>query len=193
VTIKEKQKEIVRKEYISIAKQMILEDSVESVSVRRIAEKAGCSYATIYNYFKDINELFWFTIVEFLKDIIKKTEPYESKDLYCVNDLKELYQLYMNFFFDNPNIFNFFFAFDIGMPPQELLEFVFPPKMQQLAIKIYNSISSDDLSNEDVTIRCNIVTDAIHGKLLFIMGNKEIASKDEVLDSVNKLIDIVII
>lgn len=192
MTIREKQKNLARSEYVRVTKELISEFGVETVSVRKIAEKAGGSYATVYNYFKDINELFWYTIVEFLNDILEKTKVYENKKTYTLQDLKELYKLYMNHFFENPNIFHFFFSYDIGIPPQELLEIVAPPKMQQLAIDIYRSISSDEISDEEITLRCGIVTDAIHGKLLFIMGNKEMDNRFEILESVDKLIDIVI-
>ena len=39
------------------ARSIILQDGVTSVTARAVAELTGCSYATIYHYFKDLNEL----------------------------------------------------------------------------------------------------------------------------------------
>ena len=50
--------------FIQAAKEILKGEGLESMSVRNIADQAGYSYATLYNYFKDVKDL----ILECIKD-----------------------------------------------------------------------------------------------------------------------------
>ena len=43
--------------FIQAAMEILRGEGIKDLSVRNVAEKAGYSYATLYNYFKDLNEL----------------------------------------------------------------------------------------------------------------------------------------
>ena len=51
---------------IQAAKEILKGEGLKSISVRNIADQAGYSYATLYNYFKDINleETFYEAIIK---------------------------------------------------------------------------------------------------------------------------------
>ena len=104
-------KEFVKSKFIEVAKEIILRDGVLKVTVRRIAEMTGYSYATIYHYFKDLNELLLETKLSIIRDMadpesfktIKNENPLEQK--------KQEVKLMASFFIDNPNIFEFFYQY----------------------------------------------------------------------------------
>ena len=48
------QEERIRKYFIDAAKELIRGEGLSVVTARNVAERAGYSYATLYNYFKDI-------------------------------------------------------------------------------------------------------------------------------------------
>ena len=50
---KEIQRQRMMKYFIEAGKQIILEEGVKNVTVRKVADLAGYSYATLYNYFED--------------------------------------------------------------------------------------------------------------------------------------------
>ena len=50
---KEIQEQRMRGYFIQATKEIIKGEGIKSVSVRNIADRAGYSYATLYNYFKD--------------------------------------------------------------------------------------------------------------------------------------------
>ncbi len=45
--------------FVDTAIKQIKEEGIESLSVRKIAVETGFLYATIYNYFDDLNALLW--------------------------------------------------------------------------------------------------------------------------------------
>ena len=51
------QEERIRGFFLTAAKDLIRAEGVGVVTARNVAERAGYSYATLYNYFKDIRDL----------------------------------------------------------------------------------------------------------------------------------------
>ena len=51
---KEIQEERVRSYFVQAANEILRGEGITNLSVRNVSEKAGYSYATLYNYFKNI-------------------------------------------------------------------------------------------------------------------------------------------
>ena len=51
------QEERIKGYFLDAAKHLLRTKGLQGVSVRSVASLAGYSYATLYNYFKDIKEL----------------------------------------------------------------------------------------------------------------------------------------
>lgn len=95
------------------AKKQIIENGIESVSVRKIAEDTGYSYATIYNYFADLNAFLWVVKKEMIKDLISwLTNSLIGIEL-NLDGIKKIFHLYIKYFFDYPNIYKFFFFYSV--------------------------------------------------------------------------------
>jgi AcrR family transcriptional regulator len=62
------QEERVRGYFLNAAKDLIRAEGISAVSARNVAERAGYSYATLYNYFKDIRDLIFSCIEDFMKE-----------------------------------------------------------------------------------------------------------------------------
>lgn len=92
--------------FAETARDMILEDGVASVSVRKAADRAGYSLGTVYNHFSSLDEMLWMTrelMIEELGTNIGGAQP-ETLD-----DIRQGFHDYMDYFIQNPNIFRFFF------------------------------------------------------------------------------------
>ncbi len=104
-------KEFVKSKFIDATKTIILQDGVLNVTVRRIAEITGYSYATIYHYFRDLNELLLETKLSMIRDMtvpgsmqaVGPEDPLEQK--------KRQARQMAGFFIDNPNVFGFFYQY----------------------------------------------------------------------------------
>jgi len=95
--------------FIEAAKEMLKGEGLKSISVRNIAERAGYSYTTLYNYFKDLNELIFLCVKDFqdecelfIKDEIKK-QPHG------IEKIKAISKAYINYFVQYPGIFELFY------------------------------------------------------------------------------------
>jgi hypothetical protein len=54
--------------FLDSAKNIIKSEGIEALSVRSVADKAGYSYATLYNYYKDVKELAYMSACEFITE-----------------------------------------------------------------------------------------------------------------------------
>jgi AcrR family transcriptional regulator len=106
---KEIQEERMRNYFIQATKEILKGEGLKCVSVRNIAERAGYSYATLYNYFNDSKEL----IYECVKDFQEECEESVKFDTANITPgekrIKLICKSYAKYFVQYTGIFELFF------------------------------------------------------------------------------------
>ena len=105
----------VKESFIRVTKQIISEDGVENVSVRKVADMADYSYATVYNYFPDVNGLLEEVRLEMIRDVMSYMGGSFSSGDYDAEDVKRLFREYTAYYIKHPHIFRFFYAYRPGL------------------------------------------------------------------------------
>lgn len=108
--------------FVSAAKMIIAEQGVENLSVRSVADNAGFSYATIYNYYKDLDSLLWDVKKSFTEDLIQSLAGKEVDQKNQDVDINKAFQAYAEFFINNPKLFRFFFQWPISSESEHAQE-----------------------------------------------------------------------
>ncbi len=101
----------VRSYFVQAAKKIILDEGVENVSVRKVADLAGYTFSTIYNYYNTLNELLQDVKADMISDLIVHMQKTLPKKLFDLDDIKKQNRLYVQYFIDNPNVFSFFYSY----------------------------------------------------------------------------------
>lgn len=104
----------IKRYFLEAAKQIILAEGVEGVSARKIAKISGYSYATTYNYFKDINELLGETKTLMVTDVEKYMQEVMHFPITSIENIKMLFRAYVQYYLANPNIFRFFYLYRLS-------------------------------------------------------------------------------
>ncbi|MBU2491096.1 MAG: TetR/AcrR family transcriptional regulator [Bacteroidetes bacterium] len=106
---KEIQEQRMKGYFIQATKEILKGEGLKSISVRNISERAGYSYATLYNYFKDVKDLIFECVVDFqdecetfIKSETKKYEPGLIK-------IKAITKAYIKYFIQYPGIYELFY------------------------------------------------------------------------------------
>jgi AcrR family transcriptional regulator len=103
------QEERMKGYFLAAAKELIRGEGLEVVSARNVAERAGYSYATLYNYFKDIRDLIFSCVEDFQTEcrefVTKETSGFISGE----KALSAISNSYIKFFVQYPGIFTLFF------------------------------------------------------------------------------------
>lgn len=82
---KEIQTERLLRYFLDSSKNIIKSEGIRAITVRSIADNAGYSYGTLYNYYKDVKELIYKSAVEFMAEckeyvLSQKFEGKSNKD-----------------------------------------------------------------------------------------------------------------
>ncbi len=95
--------------FIDAAKELLKGEGLTAVNVRNVADKAGYSYATLYNYFKDLTELIFECVKDFqeeceqsVKSKARRSEPGKGK-------LKATILGYVEYFTEYTGVFELFY------------------------------------------------------------------------------------
>jgi len=104
----------VKSYFIEAAKEIIHNEGVENVSVRKVADNAGYTFTTIYNYFKDLNELLQEVKKVMIQDITVYMQGVDPHRIYNLEDIKKLNREYIKYYIDRPNVFTFFYSYRLN-------------------------------------------------------------------------------
>ncbi len=139
-TRKERQKLRIMSYFIDAAHEVIENEGVDAVTVRKVADIAGYNSATLYNYFSNLDHLIGYAAVKYLKDYyqvlddyIKQADNGEMKylkiwEVFCLHSY-ERPKIFKAIFFMMPNddvkdVFDNYFEIypsDFGMHTADLL------------------------------------------------------------------------
>ncbi len=95
----------IRRIFIQAAKNTLKSEGIKALSAREIGKATGFSYATIYNYFKDMNELCEVCMLDFLEEC---KESVLSSTI--STEIKDLLKAYAMFFVQYPGLYVLIFT-----------------------------------------------------------------------------------
>lgn len=185
--MKEVHEERVKGYFIAAAKDLIRGEGLEVVSARNVAERAGYSYATLYNYFHDIRDLIFSCVEDFLDECRVFVQNYSSKAPAGKEHLISVVSGYCNFFIQYPGIFDLLFHQKISAITTaqskigKIIDFL-PELTSSDWHIIFGGRSTDTISDTQ-----NAYVYAIHGLLLLYLNNRQVMEYGQVMEKVQKL------
>ncbi|NLE02324.1 MAG: TetR/AcrR family transcriptional regulator [Fibrobacter sp.] len=171
---KQIQEERIKNFFLSAAKELIRAEGIEVVSARNVAERAGYSYATLYNYFKDIRDLIFSCAQDFMDEcrgyIFENIPPEQDS----AERLNSITICYTRFFVQYPGIFELLYQ-------QKVSTISTPDSKTGIIYSFFDSLTNDSWQEyfrkkqmnlkQAETIRKNHKL-AIHGLLLFYLNRR---------------------
>jgi AcrR family transcriptional regulator len=178
---KEIQEQRIRGYFIEATREMLKGEGLRSINVRAVAERAGYSYATLYNYFKDIKELVFICVKGFEEEaeILIDSETADAQR--GKEKIKAILKSYIRYFVQYPGIFELFFVEkmnDIGASqPTASLIYTFPDRLcdnewQFLA-------EQNQVNQERASVLKNQLKFAVTGMMLFFIHRGQPAGFNE--------------
>jgi len=176
--------------FLEAAKEVIINEGVESVSVRKVADAAGYSYATLYNYFEDLNELLWDVKQAIINDLIELMQKKMHNVSLDLNGIKRLFKIYITHYFENPNIFKFFYFHKLNQPSKKTEGTGVEPDFNAMMKETFKSFVVEGKFNEqDIEVVGKTFIYAVHGMMtLFFTGNGDL-TEEMLYEELDKMID----
>lgn len=135
--------------FIEAAAKVIEEEGVEKITARKVADLAGYTSSTIYNYFDELSHLVFFASLRFLNAYIQELSLYVEEASGPIEKYLSSWECFCKHSFHNPQIYNIIFISDLGEEPNKLLQRyykVYRNDLLQLPEEIKTLVLENDLS-----------------------------------------------
>lgn len=192
VSNKELQESRMRGYFIEAAKETLKGEGLKAMSVRTVSERAGYSFATLYNYFKDLNELIFICVKDFMAECGAFVDEQTIKSQPGKARLKFRMKAYINYFIQYPGIFELFYVErmnDIGKTqPTAVLIYEFTDRIGKAdfeAMVLENTITPETAELIKLNLR-----NSIAGLLLLYNNRLQPVEYNEFTAMVEKQIEI---
>lgn len=182
-------KQYIKLIFIDAVKSIILREGISNVTARKIGEITGYSYASMYHYFSDLNELFIETKLVMIQEMIhcgKENLIHTSDPLQII---KAQTRFPVDYYIDNPNIFEFFYSFKLDVRNEIALKSidiekgywdVYLPFVEKGAIK-----------RSDIPVIARTIMYAVYGMITLFLSNNGLTRQD-IYQDLDRMIDLLL-
>lgn len=108
------------KYFVDATVQIIEAEGMDHVTVRKVAEAAGYTTSTLYNYFEEFSHLLFFASMRFLKDYTRDLTDYMARGRDSIEKHLLAWECFCHYSFKNPQVYYAIFISDLGSEPHEL-------------------------------------------------------------------------
>ncbi len=190
MTNKELQRQRMMEYFINAAVEIIDNEGVAAVSARKVAELAGYSYATIYNYFRDINHLLWHCVPEYFNRLTSLVRADVLPGPTGARKLRQACRAYTKFFAEHPYSFQFMFMTDLGDAPPEVADALSQPLfLNSLTTVLTQCVAEGTIRVEDIPSLSILIGFTVNGALLFHVNRRMDTTMEQLLDQVDLALD----
>lgn len=184
---KEIQEQRMRGYFIQATKEILKGEGIKSVSVRNIADQAGYSFATLYNYFKDVKELIFECVIDFQEECAEQVKLETANSTPGIEKIMAITKSYMKYFVQYPGIFDLFFIEKISdMSNKKSNTKLIYTLLDRLCEQEWQTCVNEKLYTlEESKIKSEQIKFVVTGILLFYMNRVHPGSYNEFLETTN--------
>lgn len=162
--------------FIDAAQEIIEDEGIDAVTIRKVSQKAGYNSATLYNYFENLNHLTFFASMKYLQYYSMSLPSYIKE----THDAKETYLNIWEAFcynsFNKPQIYNAIFFNEYSESIDKIVEEYY---------EIYPANFDDNYGEVASMIMKGDIYD--RNKVLLELCAKEGFIKEEDVDEINEI------
>ena len=153
--------------FIEATQELILNEGIENLSIKKIADTAGYNTATIYNYFEDLEELILYSSIDYLKIYLKDLKSEINSNMKAIEMYETIYKVFIHHSFEKPEIFHTLFFGKYSY------------KLEKI-IKKYYEIFPDDITGQTDITKSVLVEGNIHNRDLPVI--KQMIKEGSILE-----------
>ena len=141
--------------FISAAREVIETEGIKNVTVRKVAEIAGCNSSLLYFYFSDVDELVTMASMSYLEKYTKTLVA----DLKHLDDDYEIFihtwEVFTVYTLDNPEIFNQIFFEEHKSPLSKMIaEYyrLFPAQLESVGSSVKDMLYQGTIEERNMDV-----------------------------------------
>lgn len=141
--------------FINATRELMDESGIDAVSIRKVANKVGCSSAMLYLYFTDLDELLTLAAVSYLedycKDLVLKVDEEEDVE----STYYRTWEVFCRHTFRHPRVFErLFFEGDTSRLDELVKEYysIYPRQLNNISGSVLKMVLSGDLATRNMSV-----------------------------------------
>lgn len=140
-------------DFINACDELILDEDLDDITLRKVAKKAGYNSATLYNYFENLDHLIFLSAMRFVKDYSLALEAYVKDAKNAMDRFLMVWECFNDYAFDKPEIYKAIF---------------FPELKNVIAdyVQQYYNLFPEDLMRSDFVITTMLLKTDIHDRAM---------------------------
>lgn len=165
------------KYFIDTTANIIEENGIDGVTIRKIAELSGYNSATIYNYFENLDHLIFLASLRFIKPYATSVADYAKKGKNSLEKNILIWEYFCLYSFKNPELYNAIFFARLSSPLNHY-------------ITEYYSLYPDELVQDDSNVSSMLTKQNIYERAHVILEPcvDEGFLSEDALDPLNEMI-----
>ena len=180
------QEERMRGYFITAAMELIRAEGIGVVSARNVADRAGYSYATLYNYFRDIRDLVFSCVEGFMAECREFVGREAEGSGTGADGIEAITRGYVKFFVQYPGIFDLLYEqkpSDMATSRSDLAKI--SSFFDTLTEKGWKAARYERGSNIETARKVH--ARAVHGLLLFFLKRRSAGGYEQLLEEIADL------
>ncbi|MED1738086.1 TetR/AcrR family transcriptional regulator [Bacillus swezeyi] len=185
--------------FLDAATELINEEGIDQITIRKIADRAGFTASTAYNYFKDLSHLKFFAAMRFTSDYVSELPEYMALGRNTVEKWLYSWECFCKHSFTQPDIYSVIFMDNLGTQPQELMNEYYaiykdeltdlPEQVQSIlmehnfskrsALYIQGAVEEGFIKEKDVDMLADMTLMIWKGMMNTYMNHRRAYTKDE--------------
>ncbi len=146
--------------FLDAASKLILEKGLHKITIREIAEEAGFTSSTVYNYFKDLSHLKFFAVMRFTKSYVDELPSYMNKGNNTVEKWLYSWECFCKHSFELPEIYELLYIENLGTNPEKMVKNYY--KFYENDLVDLSADMQDILMSHNITKRSSLyIQDAV--------------------------------
>jgi len=154
-----KKKEIQKKRmmtyFIDAANDILLEEGIKAITIRKVADKAGYNSATIYNYFENLDHLLLFTALRHIKDYSSALPKYLKNAKNALDEFFAIWKCFCDYSLKEPEIYYAIFFANLNKDLKDYLTQyykLFPEELESQPKNVSTMLVKHDIYERGMTI-----------------------------------------
>lgn len=103
------QKKRMMSYFIEATNEIIENEGLDSLTIRKVADKAGYNSATLYNYFDNLKHLIFFSSIRHLSDYATDLPNYLEKSKNPIDSCLKVWECFSKHSYTNPTVYQLIF------------------------------------------------------------------------------------
>jgi AcrR family transcriptional regulator len=192
-----RQKSLLRQEILDAARDILVRDGYDNLSMRKVADKIDYSPTAIYLHFKDRDELVFCVCEEFMAGLLNEMKEIIGRTPDPLAALRKMLRRYIEFGLANQQQYLATFVIPHANTPEVEARFTEPTTMSMqgfglLVQVVGEGVRQKRLKRIDVEAATRALWAGVHGltSLLIVMPRFDWGDRDRVIDQlVSMLVD----